>query len=467
MTNKNKVRRIKFFRVFLLSLAVFSVIAALLTTAYVLVTKNNLLSAVLKQQVLQNENPKTATKDKAFTVLALFGSEQMGSGQLDTGMIVFFNHKNQEINVISVPRDTKFKWPEDIYTELSAKRSDLSKIVPFSEVPSYVSADRRNEVAKKVLENALHLNIEYFVGTDLAAFKYLVDVVGPVEMEVPAIAFEDAAKGRKVSFEKGLQSLDGEKAASLLQYSEKYSGGDLNRIKIQQAFLKSLIAQILKPENKINLPSTMKGLYPYIQTNFEDAADYMVYLENISMDKIFIHTLPGNITSDDKYAYDSANLKSIMDRILVSAPSTVPSGETPKQEQAKEPAQDTQTGNEPATQTTPETPATPEAPATNEPSGVVITEVYDTKIMPIGIYNGTNIAGLAAKNKIILESKGYKVAKTDNYPTKPVEKTIIKVYAKEIGDELLAHYPKGVVQVDPALKGKAEEIVIVLGLTEK
>lgn len=463
MANKNKVRRIKFFRVFLLSLAIFSVIAALLTTAYVLVTKNNLLGKVLQQPVLQTENPKTAVKDKAFTVVALFGAEQMGSSQIDTGMIVFFNHKNQEINVISVPRDTKFKWPEDIYTELSAKRTDLSKIVAFSEVPTYVSADRRNEVAKKVLENALHININYFINTDLAAFKYLVNVVGPVEMEVPAIAFEDTLKGRKVSFEKGLQALDGEKAAELLQYSEKYTGGDLNRIKVQQSFLKSLVAQILKPENKLNLASTMKGLYPYIQTDFNDAADYMVYLEQIHPDKMFIHTLPGNITSDDKFAYDSANLKSIMDKILVSGSASKPSTDEPKQEQPAPQAQDNKEQTNAESQTTPETAP---APAPTEPSGVVITEVYDTKIMPIGVYNGTNIAGLAAKNKIILESKGYKVAKTDNYPTKPVEKTIIKVYAKEIGEEFLAHYPKGVVQVDPALKGKAEEIVIVLGLTE-
>ena len=87
--------------------------------------------------------------------------------------------------------------------------------------------------------------------------------------------------------------------------------------------------------------------------------------------------------------------------------------------------------------------------------------------MPIGVYNGTDISGLAAKTKETLEKAGYRVVKTGNYPTKPVEKTILKVYAEAIGEELLPYFTGAEIQVDESLKGKEEEIVIVLGLTEK
>ena len=451
MVNKNKVRRNKFVRMFLMSLAIFSVVAALATTVYVLVAKNNLLSKVLQNPVLKNEDPKTSAKDKAFTVVAVFASDQMGSNQTDTNMIVFFNHKNYEINVVSIPRDTKFNWPEDVYTEISAKRKDIPKIIPISDVPGYVSADKRNEVAVQVLENAFHMNIDYYVNMDLAAFKYLVDVVGPITMEVPAIVYTDPDRNLNVNITKGAASLDGEKAAELLRYSDKYMGGDLNRIEVQKSFLKAFSDQILKPENKVNLPSTLKGVYPYIQTNFENAADYMVYLDELSTDKITMVTLPGSATSDNKYAYDSAKSKEIFEAILMAKPIT--QSNTPKQPEENKEPENPQT-----------TPKLDEKPSD---TNVIVADVYDVKIMPIGVYNGTNISGLAAKTKQSLESQGYKVAQVGNYQTRPVEKTIIKVYAKEIGDELLPLFPGATVQVDASLKGKPEEITIILGLTEQ
>lgn len=463
LTNKNKVRGIKFFRVFILFLAAFSVISALITTGYVLVTKNNLLGKVLKNPVLQTQDAKVSAKDKAFTVVAVFGSEQMTSTQTDTNMLVFFNHKNQEINVVSVPRDTKFNWPDELYTEISAKRKDIPKIIPISDVGAYVAADKKNETAVKVLENAFHMNIDYYINMDLAAFKYLVDVTGPVQMETPDIIYSDQAKNLNISISKGTKSLDGETAAQVVRYSDKYPGGDLARLKTQHTFIQALLAEMLKPENKVNIPATLKGVYPYIQTDFENAADYMVYLDQISLDKVILTTLPGSATSDNKYAYDSAKSKALFETILTTKDLTVQ--KTENKPATNEPAKTSETGSETA-ENKPAQPTEQPADKPAENTGVVVEEVYDTKAMPIGVYNGTNISGLAAKTKTNLVGKGYKVVSTGNYQTKPVEKTIIKVYAQKIGDELLVYFPGATVQVDPTLKGKPEEIVIVLGLTE-
>ncbi len=459
MANKNKVRRNKFFRVFIMSFAAFSVVVALATTVYVLVAKNNLLSKVLQNPVLKNENAKTSAKDKAFTVIALFGVDQMGSYRTDVNMLVFFNHKNQEINVVSVPRDTKFNWPEELYTEISAKRKDVPKIIPINEVPAYVAADIRNEASVKVLENAFHMNIDYYVNMDLAAFKYIVDLVGPISFEVPVdMKHSDPAQNLEINLSKGLQELNGEKAEQLIRY-RGYPDADLGRIKTQQAFLKAFVEQLLKPENKVNLPGIIKGVYPYIQTDFTDAADYLVYLDQISTDKLLTTTLPGNPTEDKKYAYDSAGAKKLFEAILTTktlaavqeiAEASGTTGTVQSGEVTTEPTTEKQTGE-----------------SAESSSGVQVQEVYDVKIMPIGVYNGTDISGLAAKTKQKLETGGYRVVKVGNYQTKPVEKTMIKVYAQPIGDELLPYFEGAIVQVDEALKGKEEEIVIILGLTEK
>ena len=457
LANKNKVRRNKFFRVFFMAVAVFAVISALATTIYVLVAKNNLLSKVLQNPVLKNEDAKTSAKDKAFTVVALFGVDQVGAYRTDVNMLVFFNHKNQEINVVSVPRDTKFNWPEELYTEISAKRRDIPKIIPINEVPAYVNADVRNEASVKVLENAFHMNIDYYVNLDLTAFKYIVDVVGPIPFEVPEdMNYSDPAQNLHIQLSKGLQELNGAEAEQLVRY-RGYPDADLGRIKTQQAFLKAFIEQVLKPENKVNLPGIIKGIYPYIQTNFKDAADYLVYLDQISLDKVQMTTLPGSATEDKKYAYDSAKSKELFETILTTKNLTQDSekpGEAPQPDPNEKPDNQAQPVPDPAPENDPNT-------------GVQVKEVYDVKLMPMGVYNGTDISGLAAKTKETLEKAGYRVVKTGNYPTKPVEKTILKVYAEAIGEELLPYFTGAEIQVDESLKGKEEEIVIVLGLTEK
>ncbi|MDO4765209.1 MAG: LCP family protein [Eubacteriales bacterium] len=453
MINKAKVRRNKFFRVFLFSLAIFTVTIALGTTVYVLVAKNNLLSKVLKTPVLKNEDAKTSAKDKAFTVISLFGVDQMGSQRTEDNMLLFFNHKNQEINLISIPMDTKFNWPEDVYNEISAKRKDIPKIVPISEVPIYVSAEKRNEFSVKVLENAFHMNIDYYVNMDLNAFKYFIDLIGPVSFDVPVdMNFSDAATNVQINLEKGLQEIDGAKAIQLMQY-RGYANGELGRIRTQQDFLRVVFDKLLEPKNKANLPNVLKSVHPYIQTDFENAADYMIYLEQIHADNVYMTTLPGGQTEDKKYAYNSAESKKLFEIILSSQNTQTPEQPQGSANLPETPKQPENTGAEPAK---------PE-----EQTQVIVQEVYDVKIMPIGVYNGTNIGGLAAKTKQMLEAKGYKVVKTDNYPTKPVEKTIIKAYAKEIGEELLPNFKGAMVQVDESLKGKEEEIVVVLGLTEK
>lgn len=455
MANRNQVRRNRFIRVFVVALAIFSVSAALFTTVYVLVAKNSLLNKVLQTPVLKTQDAKTSAKDKAFTVVAIFGVEEMGARQVDTNMLMFFNHKNQEINLVSIPRDTKFNWPEDVYKEISLKRKDIPKIIPIYEVPSYVGPDQRNDLAVQVLENAFHMNIDYYINMDLAAFKYLIDMVGPVTYEAPMINYVDADKKLDIKIAKGGRIFNGEDAVGLVQYSEQYSGGDLNRIKVQQGFFKALVNQILKPENKVNIPSILKGLYPYIQTNFEDAEDYMIYLDQVGPDKIFTTTLPGSQTSDHKYAYDSAKSKELIEQILLPKAANLSAADS----KALEDQGPADTGTRLEKPDERENPG----PETN----VVVEDVYDAKIMPIGVYNGTNIAGLAAKTKKNLEAKSYKVVQVGNYQTKPVDKTIIKVYTKEIGDEFLPYFPGAIVQVDEGLKGQEEEIQIILGLTER
>ena len=457
MANQNKVRRNKFLRVFFMALAVFTIISALATTVYVLVAKNNLLSNVLRNPVLKNEDAKTSAKDKAFTVIALFGVDQVGAYRTDVNMLVFFNHKNQEINVVSIPRDTKFNWPDDLYTEISAKRRDVPKIIPINEVPAYVNADARNEASVKVLENAFHMNIDYYVNLDLTAFKYIVDVVGPISFDVPVdMNYSDPAQSLNIQLTKGVQELDGAKAEQLVRY-RGYPDADLGRIKTQQAFLRAFIEQVLKPQNKVNLPGIIKGVYPYIQTNFKDAVDYLVYLDQISLEKIQMITLPGSATEDKKYAYDSAKAKELFENIL--AAKSITAGEDSQKQTVETKPADTTENNQ--------TTQTPEVPATDTNTGVQVKEVYDVKLMPMGVYNGTNISGLAAKTKAALEKAGYRVVKTGNYPTKPVAKTILKVYAQAIGEELLPYFKGAEIQVDESLKGKEEEIVIVLGLTEQ
>ena len=175
-----------------------------------------------------------ARREDYYTFL-LFGMDKI-SESTDTIMVVSYNVKDQQLNLMSIPRDTMINVSWDI------KR-----------INSVYSMNGINGL-KKHVGKLIGFVPDYYVKIDLNAFIEVVDLIGGVEFDVPRVMdYDDAEQNLHIHLKPGLQKLNGEQAMGLVRWRKNntLTAGydDTGRVKTQQAFLKEMFKQCLKIRN--------------------------------------------------------------------------------------------------------------------------------------------------------------------------------------------------------------------------
>lgn len=184
-------------------------------------------------------------KSKDFYTILVAGTD-VASDSTDTMMLVSYDVTNQKATVMAIPRDTLVNaFGTGRHTRLN----------------SIYAAYGRGEAG----QNALAHEVSELVGfvPDYRVFirwelvGQMVDAIGGVEFDVPFhMEYDDPAQDLHIYVEKGLQVLDGEKAMQVVRWRKNNAGvsgggggSDLNRVKVQQSFLKAVLKQTLQIKN--------------------------------------------------------------------------------------------------------------------------------------------------------------------------------------------------------------------------
>lgn len=205
----------------------------------------------------------------------------------DTIMLTRFDLKTKDINIVSIPRDTK--------TEI-AGRKGLHKInASFAKDGPFAAVDSVRDFSK--------VNFDKYVAVDYNAVREIVDILGGIEIDVPFdMKYDDPTDDPPlhIDLKKGLQLLNGTKAMQYLRWrkfndKEGYKNGDLGRVNTQQNFVHELIKQTFKKENVAKLPRIIKAVFSHIETNisFDEILSLIPSMLKISPQKVHIDTIPG------------------------------------------------------------------------------------------------------------------------------------------------------------------------------
>ena len=223
-------------------------------------------------------------KDGVFTFL-LVGTD-MDDGNTDTIMVASYDTVNQDVSIMSIPRDTMINasW-------------DIKKI---NSVYSR-SGDGIDALLKRV-KTLVGFTPDFHVKVDLKMFVELVDLVEGVEFDVPQdMNYDDPYQDLHIHLKKGVQVLDGEKAMELVRF-RRYSEGDIKRVEVQQAFMKALIKECLSIEHWGKLKSYIDLAMDNVQTDLEFGS-VVWFAANVlglnsapalNMDDVYTCTLPGD-----------------------------------------------------------------------------------------------------------------------------------------------------------------------------
>ncbi len=433
--NKKKQKLLnKFLKVFILAFTAMVLVVAIGTGIYILVAGTDDDNGAKKsifgkdKEITLSKEEEAKKKLKKITTFAIFGTDQDGY-RTDVVMLLFFNKDTKKINLISIPRDTMVTIPDDLYATISETRN-VDQTIKVNEIPAYVEEEKRNETSVQILENMLDYDIDYYMSLNLEDFRYFVDLIGPVEVDIPFdMVYTDELQDLYINLKAGVQDIDGLEAEQLIRYRKGYANGDLGRIEMQHEFMKAFVKKLLTIENKMNIINLATLVMVKLDSNFNDAINYVSYIDELSPENIIIHTLPGEAQRLERsyYVYDYEATKQLLNEIVT------------------------------------ETAASDGSLNENNLDPVDPETLIDAKTLAISVQNGAGVSGFAGRTKDMLVAEGYNVFEATTYSQSDVKTTQLIVPSQAVGKELALLFNSPIIEVDETLLDKDVQIIIVLG----
>jgi LCP family protein required for cell wall assembly len=195
-------------------------------------------------------NLPAASRAGVLNILALGSQTRDGQGPgfgydpgtdlSDTSMLIHVNAAHTAAIVLSIPRDLL------VYRPACRERVGGSAIVPAQQNAMLDSAMNLGGPACTVatVEAMSGIRIDHFVVLNFNGFRTMTDVLGGVQVCVPAPGIHDWRSHLNISA--GLHTISGNEALAFVRDRHGIgNGGDLGRIRMQQMFLSSLIKKVM------------------------------------------------------------------------------------------------------------------------------------------------------------------------------------------------------------------------------
>jgi LCP family protein required for cell wall assembly len=162
-----------------------------------------------------------------------------GTDISDTAMLVHLAADRERAFVISIPRDLVVARPD------CAAHNNPHRIIPGDTAAIFDAAMSLGgpSCAVATVENFAHLRIDHFIRVDFNGFRRMVNAIGGVEVCVPPPGIHD--RRSRLDIAPGKHVIRDQEALAFVRDRHGVGdGGDLGRIRMQQAFVSSLIQKM-------------------------------------------------------------------------------------------------------------------------------------------------------------------------------------------------------------------------------
>ena len=301
-------RKQKILRVLWIALTVIAALIIVVAVAYKLLVVKPVTPNVTPPPVESGEEdydfgdgPRLyGDRKEDFYTFMLVGRDTGGGGNTDTIIVVAYDVANQQLNLMSIPRDTMVNVPWDI------KR--INSVYNYA---SYYDKDGIDFLREEV-SYLIGFQPDYTVVVEWEAVGELVDAIDGVWFDVPLdMDYEDPTQEVWIHLDAGYQEMDGDKAMQLLRYRQNnkmvnghnvlyggYPNGDLGRIQTQQAFLKAVIEKCLDSISLSTIPRMVSIFMDNVETSGGLTMNNLAWFAQqaivggLSMDNVNFMSLP-------------------------------------------------------------------------------------------------------------------------------------------------------------------------------
>lgn len=195
----------------------------------------------------------------------------------DVMMLCQIDPVDKEVNIISIPRDTKVK--------VNGSTMKINASFSHGGVEQVI----------RTVKNLTGLPVHHYVLINTAAFRDTIDALGGVDFNVPQnMDYEDPLQNLYIHLKKGYQHLDGDKSEQLVRF-RRYTNGDIDRIKVQQDFMMALIDQKLSATYVVKIPEVYEIVAKNTNTDMTGKEMLNAGKQLLAVDKTNFnsYTIPG------------------------------------------------------------------------------------------------------------------------------------------------------------------------------
>ena len=307
-------------RVFLALLMMFIIAACASRTSFAPMTSQSPDSDMRLSASPIVEN-STATRER-ITIL-LMGADNRPDepiARTDAIIVVSLDLKTGALGILSLSRDILMRVPS------------LNDSVKINTIHVYGEVSRLQgggpELLRQTVSETLGFPIDYYARVNFTSFQQIVDLVGGIDISVPATIRDDLYPDTNYGYDPlyvsaGWQHMDG--AMTLKYVRTRHTDSDYGRIARQQQVLLALKNKLRQPGELAALlpkiPKALETLGNSVKTNISlDDAFYLARalerLDSSAVTSIVVDNRFGVETTDDRWGnvllLDSAKLRSTM-----------------------------------------------------------------------------------------------------------------------------------------------------------
>ena len=220
----------------------------------------------------------------------------------DTILVATLHTEDGRVSLMSVPRDTK--------ATVNGHNMKINAVYGYAQM----NGINDEELLIDTVAEITGIKINYYAFIDLVAFREIVDALDGVEYDVKRDYFyNDPYQDLYIDLKAGHQVLNGKDAEGLVRFRADYPRADLERVEVQQDFIKELIKQKLNLRYIAKIPTVYKAVSDNVISNLtvDDIIDF-AKAAKASDESIHTYTMP-NILSGSYVVPDEEELSALIE----------------------------------------------------------------------------------------------------------------------------------------------------------
>lgn len=277
---------------------------------------SNKIDSAFPEESTRPQKTEPINGTAAMNILVM-GSDTRGSEQVDLETNAATDQRSDTLMLVHIPADRKNVYAvslmRDLWVNIPGKgESKINAALAYGGVPLVV----------QTVESLFQQRIDHVAMVDFEGFKGLTDALGGVEVDVK-IPFAPASGPMKGHYyAAGKQTLNGDEALAFVRERKSFSDGDYQRVRNQQAYLKSIISKTIAKEtltNPVTVNNMVSAVSPFVSVDkgFDASAigSLALSLKDLRPSNTVMFTLPtlGTGTSADGQSIVVADKTAIAD----------------------------------------------------------------------------------------------------------------------------------------------------------